>query len=357
MTDVNVQNFVAANRSQLAALATRLEGFANMPAAGQVADALQLAQAIAAVIRGMLNDPVGYSRAAKDALSRFGGRFLELFDEINDQRPNTRYQALKKLAVPSFRIVIEKIIRTGTVSDIYELPIMRLELSQHLEFETLFSFVTLRNVVTEDIATKTEEINESYKRSLAVSQKIDKWNDQISEYDRRVAKLLEDYNFVGFAKAFSEMLRGVSASKMRSLILLWTIAGFALAPPIAIAATAILLEFRGMPQLLADNQQRLFVLGPVLITYEILCIYFFRVALRSFQSAAAQASQLGLRLAACAFIQQYAEFAKSQKPDTLDKFEALVFGGLAIEPGKVPSTFDGLEQLVAAIRGTKSDMR
>jgi len=62
-----------------------------------------------------------------------------------------------------------------------------------------------------------------------------------------------------------------------------------------------------------------------------------------------------MRLAACAFIQQYAQFAGGQKPQTLEKFEALVFSGLAIEPGKVPSTFDGLEHVIAALKGTKAD--
>jgi hypothetical protein len=130
-----------------------------------------------------------------------------------------------------------------------------------------------------------------------------------------------------------------------------------LLPVLVIVIVVLFYDPDLLPKILSDTNQRLFILGPAVLTFEILCIYFFRVVLRNFQSASAQASQLSLRMAACAFIQQYVEFSKNQKAETLDKFEALVFSGLAIDPAKVPSTFDGFEQLVGALRGLRTETK
>lgn len=42
-----------------------------------------------------------------------------------------------------------------------------------------------------------------------------------------------------------------------------------------------------------------------------------------------------------------------ENPGGLDKFEQLIFSGLVASEESIPSTFDGIEQLVKALKGFK----
>lgn len=88
---------------------------------------------------------------------------------------------------------------------------------------------------------------------------------------------------------------------------------------------------------------------------ELLLVYFFRVALLHFNSTQAQLLQLEIKMAACAFIEEYVKFIKDSGSPDLSKFESLVFGGIVADMDKVPSTFDGLEQLVKVVRGMRKE--
>lgn len=84
-----------------------------------------------------------------------------------------------------------------------------------------------------------------------------------------------------------------------------------------------------------------------------MAVYFFRVLLFQFNSTQAQLLQLEIRMAAFAFIEEYAKFVKNNKGVDLGKFESLVFGGIVAELDKVPSTFDGFEPLAKAFNGLR----
>ncbi|HDR1868661.1 TPA: hypothetical protein SIC62_000746 [Pasteurella multocida] len=67
--------------------------------------------------------------------------------------------------------------------------------------------------------------------------------------------------------------------------------------------------------------------------------------------------QLELRKTLCQFIQSYADYAKEIKEkdrSSLEKFENLIFSSILSDSEKVPSTFDGLEQLANLIKNIKS---
>ena len=89
---------------------------------------------------------------------------------------------------------------------------------------------------------------------------------------------------------------------------------------------------------------------------ELLALYFYRVNLQHMRSIKAQIVQLELRQALCQFIQSYAEYSKKIKADNgaaLDKFENLIFSGLAVNENAVPTSFDGLESLTNLIKSFK----
>lgn len=75
-----------------------------------------------------------------------------------------------------------------------------------------------------------------------------------------------------------------------------------------------------------------------------------------YRTVQTQIMQLDLRLSLCQFIQSYAEYAKEIKTndkDALDKFENLIFSSILSSDEKIPSTFDGLEQLNSLIKQFK----
>ncbi|EII3729117.1 hypothetical protein LG468_003962, partial [Vibrio cholerae] len=67
--------------------------------------------------------------------------------------------------------------------------------------------------------------------------------------------------------------------------------------------------------------------------------------------------QIELRQTLCQFIQSYAEYAseiKAKDASSLEKFESLIFSGILSDAEKLPSTFDGLEQIVTMLKSLKS---
>lgn len=106
----------------------------------------------------------------------------------------------------------------------------------------------------------------------------------------------------------------------------------------------------------SHNLTKYITLAIPALSVELFLLYFYRVNLQHLRSSKAQLVQLELRQALCQFIQSYAEYAKGIKAndkDALDKFENLIFSGLAINENQVPTSFDGLDSILNAIKSIK----
>jgi hypothetical protein len=89
---------------------------------------------------------------------------------------------------------------------------------------------------------------------------------------------------------------------------------------------------------------------------ELLMLYFFRIALLNYRSAKAQSLQLDLRIHLCRFIQNYATEANGMRTaaeKSLEKFETLIFSGIAANEETLPTTFDGLDHLAKLVKSIK----
>jgi hypothetical protein len=97
------------------------------------------------------------------------------------------------------------------------------------------------------------------------------------------------------------------------------------------------------------------ILALPFIAIELLLLYYFRIVLNMFLSNRSQMMQLQVRNSVCQFIQDYVKFKHENKESSggLEKFEALVFSSLAPSDDKVPSTFDGLDQLGDLVKKIK----
>ncbi|MBL4830874.1 MAG: hypothetical protein JKY55_13450 [Aliivibrio sp.] len=186
----------------------------------------------------------------------------------------------------------------------------------------------------------------------------EKWDIEIENKTKTVSDLkvkLEGYktgfNFVGLYQGFSDL----SDKKIKEIS--WSF-GFL----IALACSIILplfIEFILAVNIISNDGsfgiEKLYVLIP-LFSMEVILIYFFRVTLFNHRSIKAQLMQLELRQTLCQFIQSYTEYSKEIKKDdnaALEKFENIIFSGVISNSEKLPSTFDGLEQISKLLKSVK----
>ena len=67
--------------------------------------------------------------------------------------------------------------------------------------------------------------------------------------------------------------------------------------------------------------------------------------------------QIELRKSLCQFIQDYSKYSKEisrENAGLLSKFEEVIFSNIMTSEDKIPSTFDGLEQLATLIKAVKN---
>ena len=178
---------------------------------------------------------------------------------------------------------------------------------------------------------------------------INKLNAEFENKKKEVEKLetvlnkqKEGFNFVALSKGFSQLLSEKEKSRNWNLRFLIGVGLLILSVPIF----NIWVHLNNNTENNWSNiswQQALAYVG-----LELLLIYFFRVALYQYRAVQSQIMQLELRKSLCQFIQNYAEYAKEIKQndkEALEKFENLIFSSIVANDDKIPTTFDGMEQI------------
>mgnify|MGYP003064162051 FL=1 len=176
-----------------------------------------------------------------------------------------------------------------------------------------------------------------------MQKSVDEKLEKVEQLSDTLENLKQGFNFVALSDGFSRMLNEKKSSKKSILRLLFLIAVIISAIPTY--------KFFSDGGINLTWQQIAISAG-----LELVLIYFFRVVLFHYRTVQTQIMQLDLRLSLCQFIQSYAEYAKEIKTndkDALDKFENLIFSSILSSDEKIPSTFDGLEQLNSLIKQFK----
>lgn len=176
-----------------------------------------------------------------------------------------------------------------------------------------------------------------------MQKSVDEKLEKVEQLSDTLENLKQGFNFVALSDGFSRMLNEKKSSKKWILRLLFLIAVIISAIPTY--------KFFSDGGINLTWQQIAISAG-----LELVLIYFFRVVLFHYRTVQTQIMQLDLRLSLCQFIQSYAEYAKEIKTndkDALDKFENLIFSSILSSDEKIPSTFDGLEQLNSLIKQFK----
>lgn len=189
--------------------------------------------------------------------------------------------------------------------------------------------------------------------------KIDTWNSEF-EAKKTAVEILKDkldtyktgFNFVGLYQGFSA-LKKEKVDLVPSLEKRFT----GLAAGIVIIPILELIWVLFNYESLSTNLGILGFIALPTISIIIILFYFLRVSLIDLKSLKSQIMQLELRMTLCQFIQSYAEKSKELKEhnkEGFEKFESLIFSSIVSSDDKIPSTFDGMEQLSSLLKNFKS---
>lgn len=210
----------------------------------------------------------------------------------------------------------------------------------------------------EDLVKKSEQYYEQTQAQINNQKK--KLSQFINEKEKKVNQLaqqLEDqktaFNFVGLSQGFENLLKQKRLAKWITLFLMFVVCLMLIIFPLLFIGARFLNWLEGFNVKWNEIgwEHMLPILG-----LEFILIYFFRVILNHYNSIQTQIMQLELRQSLCQFIQSYADYAKEIKEkdgSSLEKFENLIFSSILSTPDKVPSTFDGLDQLANFVKEIK----
>ena len=312
------------------------------------------------------SSPAEFDQYCQVNIERIGGDFVDYLHRIKDvNNPN-----IDLLIALTYRILVEY---DTSISS--ELP---MEIRSFLR-ETMNSLMQYSKEAQEQIVYARQEMPIAILKRILNSaeignlrdvgsiasiteKKIEKWQKDLVQSEAtaiRLGEVLEKntqaFNFVGLHEGFSDLSIHI-VREMRLAQCGIAFFGFLVLVPSGIDLWMALVKELDFSKI---NLYTLVAVSVGTITMTFLFLYFFRIALRKADSCAAQLMQVRLRMSLCRFIQNYADYSteiKSKNADALSKFEALIFSSIVGTEDKLPSTFDGMDQLSAlakSIRGTK----
>ena len=212
------------------------------------------------------------------------------------------------------------------------------------------------------LSNEMRNLNDLVEFKTDFRQRFDKFENNIKEYEVsfeqkketviNLEKKLENYkttyDFVLLNKGFKQLYdeKRVELKERRNS---FSNFGATLAiTPIAMIGFSFLL-FLWKDE--AAFKYLLYLAFPV-TTFMLIILYFVKVSLQHVRSVQSQMMQLELRMALCQFIHNYAEDSeKLHKKNSagFEKFENIIFSPLVSSDDKIPTTFDGMEQLAKLV--------
>ena len=192
-----------------------------------------------------------------------------------------------------------------------------------------------------------------------VDAKLLAWEESLEKRRKEVVELSEaldshkiGFNFVGLSEGFASLKRS-KEKELSSLYFNMRSLGFLTVIPLMVELSFFLLAPGVMGKI---ESVQMAALGLISVSMTLLFVYFFRLAVRSADMCKAQLLQIELRLTLCQFIQDYARYSKEIKesnPNSLEKFESLIFSGIVSSDEKLPSTFDGMDQMANFVKSMR----
>ena len=176
---------------------------------------------------------------------------------------------------------------------------------------------------------------------ILIDKKLSEYQNRADEIKQFIKNQQTNLNFVGLSKAFNQLIDEKTEVKNKlERDLSWVFVIMCCIPMFAVLY--IWMVF--VPN---------YYLSLPVVTIEVLVLYGFRLLYQQYLFVKSELLQLNLRYSLCAFIESYMEFKKSNKDNTVDLFEQLIFSNIISDEKKVPATVDGLESIAKIIESIK----
>ncbi len=204
-------------------------------------------------------------------------------------------------------------------------------------------------------ATDMDKVSRFIQNGEGVVEKIDEWKNSyqekinaVQELEKKLDEQKTAFNFVGLYKGFEGLKKEKIDDLEKTNREYYRLCFGMLAIPVC-ELVWIVINFESF----SAGSGTLAVLGLSTVSLVVMLFYFLRVCLADVKSLKSQIMQLELRMTLCQFIQNYADTSKELKEknkEGFEKFESLIFSSIVSSDEKIPSTFDGMDQLTNLLK-------
>ena len=184
------------------------------------------------------------------------------------------------------------------------------------------------------------------------------WDKEINEKEERVNALRNDiekyesaFNFVGLHQGFDDLSK-IKKEEIERLSFWLRLIGGAILLPIIVELIILYTNMKNIGEI------KDFLLLSIVPTISLMAIsiYYFKIILFNYKSVKSQILQIELRKTLCRFIQSYTKYSSeinAKSPDSLSKFENIIFSSIVSDDEKLPSAYDGIDQISKLIMSAK----
>src|SRR5690606_18874106 len=171
---------------------------------------------------------------------------------------------------------------------------------------------------------------------------------EVKELEKKLESYKTTYDFVLLNKSFQQLYDQKKVELKRTKDMYGFVSTVMFMVPFfeLIILIGALIYFQG------NLPSSMWLISIPFITLILITLYLVKISLQDKRSVQSQTMQLELRMALCQFIHNYAEDSEklhAKNKAGFEKFENIIFSPLVSSDEKIPTTFDGMEQLAKLV--------
>lgn len=207
--------------------------------------------------------------------------------------------------------------------------------------------------------SKIKSLNDLDEKILEAKTTLNQWDEKLADREKAVVdielklkNIKQQYDFVLLNKGFKDLYeqKKINLEHIRDGYCNFG-ASLILTPVVVLIILIIFFIIFGK-----EVVEYLIYIVPPVTTFMIMMFYFARVMLQDKRALQSQMIQIELRMALCQFIHNYAQDSEElhkKNAAGFEKFESLIFSPIVSSDDNIPSTIDGVDQLVKLIEAAR----
>lgn len=349
---------------QKSAFTSALRALSSFIDAGPESPNVMKARHVSAVLKIMVSDPGPFDKHCQVNIAWIGKQTAGLLLDIGNKGPIS--PRLDDLSSIIYRLVVElDLSLRGEL--LLELRQFKTYTEEHIEefdghAQTQIKFAqqgmavgVVKQLLGTEAIVNLRQI-EPFTKQL--NDRFNQWEKRLADEEIKASTLSDSlkkyeqaFNFVGLHQGFDELSK-VKVAEVAGLKC-WTVFfGILAVCPLVLELGLLYFNIDRLDEL----KWQFAISSFSFISLTVLLLYFFRIVLRRSEACKTQLLQIELRKTLCRFIQSYAGYSatiKKDNPESLTKFENVIFSSLLSNEEKLPATFDGVEQLAQLVKAVK----